>query len=239
MTFFQPRPGVSSLKKEFSVHIAPPKIGIFVLSSVRLHRDGLVWGLSQLCSLSVLGSASLADNVAAQISTLPVSVLVVDATAPKDLEQIKELMRALPRMKTIVIATLEADDEIIAYAEAGVAGYITGEGSIEDLSAAIVSAENGELICSPKTSAMLFQRLALLSKERLAKPEGPSLTRREREVANLMAAGLSNKEIAIALRVQFGTVKNHVHSILRKLRVRRRSQASQQLGAVRESWVGS
>jgi two-component system nitrate/nitrite response regulator NarL len=219
----------SGNSKFYQANAASSKIGIFILSSVRLHREGLVWGLSRSRGLTILGSAALADAVAAQIANLPISVLVVDAVAPKDLDLLRNLTQVHPEIKTVVVTSGEAHDEIVAYAEAGVAGYITREGSIEDLSAAILAAQNGELACSPRTTALLFQRLAALSKGKRGQADEPLLTRREREVAKLMTAGLSNKEIARSLRVRFGTVKNHVHNILKKLQVRGRLQAAQRL----------
>ncbi len=171
----------------------------------------------------------MGNGVAAQIANLPISVLVVDAIAPNDLDLLRNLMQIVPEIKTVVVTSGEVDDDIVAYAEAGVAGYITGEGTIQDLSAAILAAHNGELVCSPRTTALLFQRLAALSKGKHRPRDEPILTRREREVAKLMTAGLSNKEIALSLRVRFATVKNHVHNILKKLQVRRRSQAAQRL----------
>jgi two-component system nitrate/nitrite response regulator NarL len=222
----------SGNSKYFQAKSARSKIGIFVLSSVRLHREGLVWGLSRSSGLTILGSAALADAVADQIANLPVSVLVVDAIATKDLNLLRNLTRILPEIKTVVVTSGGLYDEIIAYAEAGVAGYITAEGSIEDLSAAIHAAQNGELICSPRTTALLFQRLAALSNGKRGQRDEPLLTHREREVAKLMTAGLSNKEIALSLRIRFGTVKNHIHNSLKKLQVCRRSQAAQRLRSI-------
>ena len=79
-----------------------------------------------------------------------------------------------------------------------------------------------ELVCSPRVASMLFRRVAAIGSERSHGPDNGALTRREHEIVSLMTQGLSNKEIARQLRIQNATVKNHIHSILAKLHVRRR-----------------
>jgi len=80
-----------------------------------------------------------------------------------------------------------------------------------------------ELVCSPRIAALLFSRIAAIGSER---SHGSALTRREHEIVSLMTQGLSNKEIARQLRIQNATVKNHIHSILGKLHVRRRGEVA-------------
>src|SRR5690606_5745579 len=83
----------------------------------------------------------------------------------------------------------------------------------------------GESPCSPRIAAMLLRRLAS-GAARQADADGQDLTPREREVLGLIARGLSNKQIAAQLCIEVPTVKNHVHRILEKLAVRRRSDAA-------------
>jgi two-component system, NarL family, nitrate/nitrite response regulator NarL len=89
----------------------------------------------------------------------------------------------------------------------------------------IESVERGELLCTPRVAASLLHRVQWLS--RYAQPApAQHLTYREREVLQLIDQGFSNKEIARALSIELGTVKNHVHNILNKLKVARRSEAA-------------
>jgi DNA-binding NarL/FixJ family response regulator len=83
-----------------------------------------------------------------------------------------------------------------------------------------------ELVCSPRIAGMLFRRIAANGSERSHGPDNGALTRREYEIVSLMTEGLSNKEIARQLRIQIATVKNHIHSILAKLHVRRRGEVA-------------
>jgi DNA-binding NarL/FixJ family response regulator len=112
-------------------------------------------------------------------------------------------------------------EEVLACAEAGVTAFVDSNGTVHELVGAVESALRGELLCSPRITALLCDRLASLAGTRNEMTE--PLTRREREIAALIAEGLSNKEIASDLRIGPATVKNHVHNILEKLKVRRRA----------------
>jgi two-component system nitrate/nitrite response regulator NarL len=95
--------------------------------------------------------------------------------------------------------------------------------------AAVHSAVRGELVCSPRTAAMLLHRVSLPHGRPSADPDKSMLTQREQDIVLLLNEGLSNKQIARSLNIQSATVKNHVHSILSKLRVSRRGEVAAQL----------
>jgi two-component system nitrate/nitrite response regulator NarL len=205
---------------------------VFIVSPVRLHREGLACSLTLRKDLNVLGSAAPTEMTAAWLSDLQTSAVLMDMTAANALDLAKTLRRSLPQVKIVAFAVIDSDQELLAYAAAGVAGYVTQDGSLDDLVAAITRALKGELFCSPRLASLLFQRVAVLSDTRGAPEEPPGLTRRERQVVNLLSQGLSNKEIAGNLRIGSATVKNHVHSILEKLHVRRRGEAAARWHAV-------
>jgi two-component system nitrate/nitrite response regulator NarL len=93
----------------------------------------------------------------------------------------------------------------------------------------VVHAVRGELLCSPKFAAMLLAQLAAVAPQtvsgRRITDRAAKLTPREREVLDRIGQGLTNKEIARQLGISSATVKNHVHHLLEKLAVQRRSQA--------------
>jgi two-component system nitrate/nitrite response regulator NarL len=131
---------------------------------------------------------------------------------------------AAPASAVVVLAVPDADGDLLRFAEAGIAGYLTRDGSRADLIAAITSVERGEAACSPRVAAALLERVALLSTEPAA-ADG-TLTAREGEILRLIEAGLSNKEIGSRLFIGVPTVKTHVHNILRKLGATRRGEAA-------------
>jgi DNA-binding NarL/FixJ family response regulator len=152
-------------------------------------------------------------------------VLLVDSAA---LERADAMRRAEPALSSTLIVACgvgDAPEEVIACAQQGASGYVARDASAKDLIATVRSIERGELPCSPRVAAMLFRQLA--SRTRAEPAEGDNgLTIREREVVRLIDRGMSNKEIAATLGIEVTTVKNHVHHVLEKLQVRRRSAAA-------------
>jgi len=192
---------------------------------MRLLRDGLVLSLSRQPTLAVADSADLTISPTYIAAARP-DVVLLDVGAPGGLETLFALRQALPDLKIVAIAVSDIEHEVVACAEAGVSGFVSRDGSIQDLVTAVHCAMRNELVCSPRIAGMLFRRVAAIGSERSHGPDNGALTRREHEIVSLMTQGLSNKEIARQLRIQNATVKNHIHSILAKLHVRRRGEVA-------------
>jgi DNA-binding NarL/FixJ family response regulator len=143
---------------------------------------------------------------------------------PESLALPRRLRSILPGLRVVAVAVSELGADVIACAEAGICGYVARDGNVEHLIGAIMGALTGELVCPPQITAMLFDRVATLHSSRPPSPSGEGLTRREREIAKLIARGLQNKEIARCLCLSNATVKNHVHNILQKLHFQRRNE---------------
>jgi two-component system nitrate/nitrite response regulator NarL len=200
-----------------------------VVSDVRLYREALAWRLSQPGRVKVVGTAQDAAIALEQLSALAPDVVVVDRAMPDALSTAKSIAE-LSCAKVVAFAIADMDQAVIECAEAGLAGYVTRDGSVEDLVDAVERAMRGEVLCSPRVAATLFRRLAALSAAAPATaPRETELTQREREIGLLIERGLSNKEIARHLSIGTATVKNHVHHILEKLDVRRRGEAAASL----------
>ena len=135
----------------------------------------------------------------------------------------------MPDVKIVALGVAEVEQVVMACAKAGVSGFVAPSGSVKDVVAAVHSAVRGELVCSPRMAAMLLNGVSALVARPLADVDNDTLTQREREIVLLMSEGLSNKQIARSLGIQNATVKNHVHSILSKFRVRRRGEVAAQL----------
>jgi two-component system, NarL family, nitrate/nitrite response regulator NarL len=212
---------------------------VFIVSEVRLLRDGLAMSLSRQPSLTVADSADLTISPTHIAAARP-DVVLLDVGTPGGLEALLALRQALPDLKIVAIVVSDIEQEVVACAEAGVSGFVCRDGSIQDLVTAVHCAMRNELVCSPRIAALLFSRVATVGSERSHAPDNCALTRREHEIVSLMTQGLSNKEIARELRIQNATVKNHIHSILGKLRVRRRGEvAARMRGALLSRGVPS
>jgi DNA-binding NarL/FixJ family response regulator len=198
---------------------------VTIVSDVLLYREGLAASLQREGRLDVLDLIGSMDALPTLSGSRPDAALLDGAMA--DFLGLARKIRAhLPGLRIIGFGIAGGADRFVDCAESGLAAFVDSKGSVAELVTAVLGALRGELSCSPEVSALMCERLASLSGG-LHRPD--ALTRREREVALLIGQGLSNKEIANDLRIGPSTVKNHVHSILEKLGVRRRSAIARQL----------
>jgi DNA-binding NarL/FixJ family response regulator len=202
--------------------------GIYVVSDVRLYREGLISALAAQSRLKVLGAGS-SEDVLDRITTLRPEVLLLDVAARDSLAIPRRAQQLHPELRVVAFAVADVAQDVLACAEAGISGYVTQDGSAEDLVSSVHCVLKGELECSPRIAAVLFNRLASLSTGRAVASPQSALTSREQEIAALVACRLPNKEIARKLRLGPATVKNHVHNILQKLNIHRRGDIAEQL----------
>jgi DNA-binding NarL/FixJ family response regulator len=205
---------------------AAPLPGVTIVSDVLLYREGLAASLSRDGRLHVLDVVESHDALPAVSASRPDAILL-DGGMDDCLSLARVLRANLPEARIVGFGICGGADRLVDCAESGLAAFVDSSSSVGELVAAVLNALNGELSCSPRVSALLCERLARLSAGRSL--QSAPLTVRERQVATLIGQGLSNKEIARDLRIGASTVKNHVHSILEKLNVRRRSAIVHQL----------
>jgi two-component system, NarL family, nitrate/nitrite response regulator NarL len=200
--------------------------GLFVVSDVRLYREGLVRSLSRQPSVTVIGAADTSPAALSEMIRHQPDVVILDVGGPGSFEFARSMNVNLPGVKIIAFAVSDTEHELLACAAAGFAGYVARDGSEADLMAAVENALRGELSVSPRMASLLFRQVATLSAQQPAPGEPSALTQRERQILALVGQGMSNKEIAREARIGSATVKNHVHSILEKLQVHRRGEAA-------------
>jgi DNA-binding NarL/FixJ family response regulator len=201
--------------------LAAPQV--YIVSDVRLYRDGLTSVLQS--HLDVIGTGGSGDFLD-QIASLHLDVLLLDLTVRDSLQMPRRARQIFPALPVVAFAVGELERDVLACAEAGISGYVMHNGTAEDLVAAVHCALRGELMCSPRVAALLFNRMATLSNGSVTDFADAPLTRREREIATLIVRNLPNKEIARHLRLGPTTVKNHVHNILQKLNIHRRGEVA-------------
>jgi two-component system nitrate/nitrite response regulator NarL len=220
-----------------------PRPTVLIISDVRLYREGLPWNLTREGSLEVVGASGLSSIAFESLEGQAPDAVIFDITMRDGLQLARELHACLPDAKIVAFAVSDIDCEIVTGAMAGISGYVHRDAGIDDLVTEVLNAVRGELYCSPRLAARLLQQIASLSfgdpgvnKASVnAGDEQRALTQRESEILVLVNQGLSNKEIARTLNISFATVKNHVHHILDKMHVHRRTQA---LARMREARVG-
>jgi two-component system nitrate/nitrite response regulator NarL len=204
------------------------RVRVLVVAAARLYREGIAEALSAQDRFEVTGTAPAASEAFDVLAATTADVALVDLGLPGSLELVRAMRRARPECQIVALSVPEAEDEIIACAEAGVAGLVPLDASLADLEALLDSVARGETLCSPRTVAALMRHVATLAANGHDGAAGAGLTRRQRQIMELVERGLSNKEIASQLQIELPTVKNHVHNILEKMQVGRRSDAAAQ-----------
>jgi DNA-binding NarL/FixJ family response regulator len=207
---------------------APSQIRVFVVSGVRLVREGLARSVQTRRGLdvAVIGCAGFSEAETASISELRPDVILVDLANHEGIATADTLRSLSPASKLVAFSVADTVEDVFSCAVAGFSGYVTREAGVDDLLRAVRAVRDGQMTCSPHIAAALFNRLAA----RLTPPKSTNgsslLTARERQVLTLSDEGWSNKEIGRRLQISPSTVKNHIHSILQKLQVDRRGQAA-------------
>jgi two-component system nitrate/nitrite response regulator NarL len=200
-------------------------ISALVCAEVRLYREGVADGLVRSGKIDVVGVVAGSAEALAVAAELAPEVVLVDVST-LHAGEVGPRLRALAEQTTVVaLGVPEQEAEVIACAESGVAAFVTRETSLDGLVAAIEVAVRGDVLCSPEVAGTLLRRVRALAAERGPAATAP-LTHRELQILDLIVEGLSNKEIASRLHIELSTAKNHVHSILAKLNVRRRADAA-------------
>jgi DNA-binding NarL/FixJ family response regulator len=205
---------------------------IFVVWGVRFTRESIAGLLDRDPLATVAGqSATLAEAVSSG-AALQADVVLLDARLPEGPAEVRRALDIAPDLRIIACSVKEAEEEIIAWAEVGVIGYIPRTAALVDFVRLIVDIHNGEQNCSGRVVTGLLRQIAVSARHRPGREAGfptASLTRRERQAAELIRSGLSDKEIARQLNISLATTKSHVHNLLGKLRVHRRSQVAEWL----------
>jgi DNA-binding NarL/FixJ family response regulator len=207
-------------------------VRIIIVSGVRFLREGLAQIFERDSQVSVVELCDDLFEAAALSPALGADVILLDATVPNGVAGVRGALEIAPGMRIVVIAVRETEEDIIPWAEAGVIGYIPSTAALTDLAGVVVDIHRGEQVCSTRVAAGLLRRIALgapAAAGRSAALPARILTKRERQAAELIRSGLSDKEIARQLNISLATTKSHVHNLLGKLQVLRRSQVAEGL----------
>lgn len=201
-------------------------ISVALIEDNRLVREGISVLLNQVADLRVVAAGSSGDTSLLRQVNPRVVLLDVGLRNGDSLHVAEKVKKEFPESKIIVMDLLPVHEEILAFVNAGVSGFIMKDATLEDLVNTIRTVADGAQVLPSQMSGTLFSRIArdAVARGRPKVLDSVRMTPREREVINLIAEGLSNKEIAERLHIATYTVRSHVRNVMEKLMLHTRLQ---------------
>jgi len=210
--------------------IAPRRIAVLIHSGIRLVGEGLAFALESEPALSVCGYCPTLADLLEKIRLLNPDAVLLNLPLSLGTEAIARIRAISQQVRIMALAVADDPADVIAWAEAGAAGFIASTAGLDEVVPILLNILRGEQPCSGRVAAGLLQRLHDMARLAAGAPIPPaSPTARESQIVEMIAAGLSNKEIALRLNISLATTKSHVHNLLAKLGVQRRGQVASRM----------
>lgn len=218
------------MEKEYtSTRKSARRVSVLIVDTHRLFRECLAQVLRS-DELTVIEPAGSRYDALTKIKLNNPDVVLINSFVRNEsaLDLAREILFRFPQVKSVMYGLLESEDGYVTEIEAGLRGYVFEKGSsLEELKRTIRQVVAGEIACPPEVTFVMFTRLTQLASEKwwIDQVTNMKLTPREVEILGLIAKGLNNREIGEKLFLSLHTIKNHVHKILQKLQVSRRTDA--------------
>jgi two-component system, NarL family, response regulator DevR len=201
------------------------QIRVFLLDDHEVVRRGIRGLLEQEPDLEVVGEADTAQDATARIPALRPQVAILDARLPdgSGIDVCRDVRSVDPSIRALILTSYDDDEALFAAIMSGAAGYLLKQVHGSDLVSAVRRVAAGQSLLDPAVTQRVIERI------RRGPPEPDelkSLTDQERRILELVAEGLTNRQIADRMYLAEKTVKNYVSSILAKLGLERRTQAA-------------
>lgn len=215
-------------------------INILLVNEIRLMGNVITAALEDEPDIHVVASVTNIDEALKVVEENAVDVALVSTRLPDQgaLKLTQAITELAPATKVLALGMTEEKKRVLRYVEAGAAGYVLKDDSLDEMIETIRAAEEGEVFVSPKIAAAMMERLSdlaqMFSDVENSVTDDADLTDRELEVLELIGEGLTNQQISERLVIEVGTVKNHVHSILEKLNVSSRGEAAAYLAFIKK-----
>ena len=205
-------------------------VRVLLVDDQALFREALGTLLDARPEVEVVGEAGDGHQALERAAALAPDVVLMDLHMPvlDGIAATRRLRVEQPGVRVLALTTFDDDEDVFAALRAGALGYLLKDVSADRLVEAVQAAARGESVLQPSVAAKVVARFAQLDDAPRSRPQPlvVPLSDRELDVLRLLADGRSNREIATALFLAEGTVKNHVTNVLGKLGARDRTQAA-------------
>ena len=210
----------------------PPRLRVLLVDDQALFRRALATLISAQFDMTVVGEGENGRDALDKVRALRPDLVIMDVNMPdaSGVDGVNAIRAAGISTPIVMLTVSEDDDDLFESIKAGANGYLLKNVRPEQLFEDIRGVMRGEAPIAPAVATKLLEALRTggipVRGQPAADPKDTVLTRRESEILQLVAAGMSNKEIANELTITEGTVKNHVHNALEKLHLTNRVQAA-------------
>ena len=207
------------------------KIRLLVVEDNRLLREGITTMLNEQEDITVVASVGNGEHTLREVAATKPGVVLLDLglRTQNSLQLVTSLKKTHPAIRIIVMDLIPMQEDIVMFVQAGVSGFIMKDATIDDFLRTIRSVAHENRVLPPMLTGSLFSQIveqAVANPGRSRLKISVRMTKRERQVIELVADGMTNKEIAQNLHLAPSTVKSHIHNILEKLALRSMVQIS-------------
>ena len=207
------------------------KIKILLIEDNRLLREGISALLKKQSDMNVVTTVGNGENILALIGKLEPNIVLLDLglRSQNSMSIVMLIKKNFKQIKIIVMDLIPLQADVFEFVQAGVSGFMLKDISVTEFLKTIRSVYDGVQVLPPHLTGSLFSQIvehAIDGTNRFAITESVRMTKREKQVIELIADGFTNKEIAQKLHLSTYTVKSHVHNILEKLSLHTRVQVA-------------
>ncbi len=205
------------------------KIQILLIEDNRLLREGITAMLKKQPDMHVVTTVGNGENILQMIGKHNPNIVLLDLglRSQNSLKVVKLVRQNFQETKIIVMDLIPLQADVFEFVEAGVSGFMLKDISVKEFLKTIRSVYKGTRVLPPHLTGSLFSQIvehAVSGSKTSILTESTRMTKRERQVIELIADGSTNKEIAQKLHLSTYTIKSHVHNILEKLALNTRVQ---------------
>lgn len=206
------------------------KIRLLLIEDNKILRSGMAALLKPHVDIRIISVSGKSESTILQIHKLKPNVILIDLglRSQNSLRMVETVKKEFPEAKLIVMDLVPVQADILQFIKAGANGFILKDASLDEFLHTIRAVSEGEKVLPEHMTESLFSQIIefAIKKGKVKVKEAVRMTKREKEIIELISDALTNKEIAVKLNISAFTVKSHVHNILEKLALHSRLEVA-------------